>query len=337
MDGGDKALSQAEIDTLVTDAPDDVSADMAGETALPSPVPETSQEDVVVLAEEGGPEDEGDAASDAPTRKEKSPAPKSKKSHGSKASRSAQGAASKTKKASKTAKRATDEAATETPLAGQDLFFEGAAVFPVKERPQAGHAFEEDTEDDLFLTPAEVTTRRHIPDLLGHARSLITRGDRQPAPAEEGPGIGDLVAEVSRRLERIESVCDRLSGPPPADANSNEVLQRIERLERAINAPSNKKDHDQTDVPDPVVRLEKLEGSPVSNESLVDDVRDLKEQLAKLTSHVKAMSVRLRDTPAYGLHTHFTCRSCGASGNVAVIVKCTQCGEEGWQGWWPDD
>jgi ribosomal protein L37E len=42
----------------------------------------------------------------------------------------------------------------------------------------------------------------------------------------------------------------------------------------------------------------------------------------------------LDGTPALGLKHHFKCH-CGASGFVALHIKCTKCGRESWWGWFP--
>jgi ParB family chromosome partitioning protein len=43
---------------------------------------------------------------------------------------------------------------------------------------------------------------------------------------------------------------------------------------------------------------------------------------------------KLDDDPLAGLRREFVC-SCGAKGEVAAYIKCTECNKETWLGWWP--
>ena len=58
------------------------------------------------------------------------------------------------------------------------------------------------------------------------------------------------------------------------------------------------------------------------------------EKLEALVEKVEEIDTRLNGTPALGLKREFKC-SCGASGLVAIGIKCTQCGRETYWGWWP--
>ena len=72
-------------------------------------------------------------------------------------------------------------------------------------------------------------------------------------------------------------------------------------------------------------------------------ILQLEEKLEAVTRHFREIDGRvttvlrkLRDTPSYGVRSDFTCESCGSQGFVAIPLKCTNCGKEGWWGWWPD-
>jgi len=56
------------------------------------------------------------------------------------------------------------------------------------------------------------------------------------------------------------------------------------------------------------------------------------ETLAKKITDLEA---RLGGTPLLGIRQRFQCQ-CGATGLVAVHVKCTVCNRETYLGWWPE-
>ncbi len=58
-------------------------------------------------------------------------------------------------------------------------------------------------------------------------------------------------------------------------------------------------------------------------------------QLKKMDGRVGTISKSLEATPDYAARKEFTCSSCGSHGFLAVPMKCTGCGHEGWWGWWP--
>ena len=59
------------------------------------------------------------------------------------------------------------------------------------------------------------------------------------------------------------------------------------------------------------------------------------KQLQELTSRMESVMGDLQATPVYNARKSFACGSCGAHGQVAVPVLCTQCGKQTWWGWWP--
>jgi len=72
---------------------------------------------------------------------------------------------------------------------------------------------------------------------------------------------------------------------------------------------------------------------------LASKVQELEERVQA----VEALQVDLEElqncldgTPALGLKHCFKCH-CGASGFVALHIKCTKCGRETWRGWFPKE
>lgn len=76
--------------------------------------------------------------------------------------------------------------------------------------------------------------------------------------------------------------------------------------------------------------LQKLE----SLESKVQQLDGRVEALEAVVEEVGEIEARLDGTPALGLKHRFKC-DCGASGYVALRIRCTKCGRETWWGWHP--
>ncbi len=58
-------------------------------------------------------------------------------------------------------------------------------------------------------------------------------------------------------------------------------------------------------------------------------------QIKNIGSQVEVISEGLRGTAGYNVNKTFKCGSCNTVGIVAMKVKCNQCGQENWWGWWP--
>jgi hypothetical protein len=72
--------------------------------------------------------------------------------------------------------------------------------------------------------------------------------------------------------------------------------------------------------------------------SLENEVQELDSRVQVLEAVVAELydiGDRLDGTPALGLRHRFKCE-CGASGLVALHVRCTKCGRESYWGWWPE-
>lgn len=86
-----------------------------------------------------------------------------------------------------------------------------------------------------------------------------------------------------------------------------------------------------------------VEVAPIEQKvtSLESQIRDLDTRVEVLEAtgadmeDLEAIESRLNGTPALDLKHKFAC-DCGASGFVALRIRCTKCGRETWWGWYPD-
>ncbi len=100
-----------------------------------------------------------------------------------------------------------------------------------------------------------------------------------------------------------------------------DLAQRMTKLETAISRLG----REEREVPDVSVTVQGL------SQRLGAVVKDLQ----KVNSQVRATLRGLGGTPVYSIRSKFTCESCGSHGSVAIPMRCTKCGKEGWYGWWP--
>ena len=64
------------------------------------------------------------------------------------------------------------------------------------------------------------------------------------------------------------------------------------------------------------------------------DFQSAVNQLQELNEQVEDISVKLRSTLGYDIGEIFQCNCCDSKNLVAIRVKCTDCGQENWWGWW---
>jgi hypothetical protein len=190
--------------------------------------------------------------------------------------------------------------------------------------------------DDLFVEPEPKKTTRTVRN-RDRKTDSAAEAKRLAADDEEMPDVEDQLADVSQRLHKMESAWERVKGLRIEGAVIEEVLERIEGMEATLENSGALGEGEQVgDVKNLLARLDGLERIVGTKPLQKEDVRKIKADLAKLSRQIEAISANLKDTPVYGLHKHFVCRSCGSGGHVALIIRCTQCGKEGWQGWWPE-
>jgi hypothetical protein len=223
-----------------------------------------------------------------------------------------------------------------------DLFVEpepkkAAPTRKVKGSQPSRPAVSED-EDDLFVEAEPKKAAPTVPK-KGRKTNSVVSAKRLLADEEEESGVEDQLTDVLQRLHRVESVWEKVNKLPieASGLELEEVFERIERVEATLETLGALGEEERAgEVKDLLTRLDKIERIVGPKPLQKEDVRKIKVDLAKLSRQIEAVSANLKDTPAYGLHKHFVCRSCGSEGHVALIIRCTQCGKEGWQGWWPE-
>jgi hypothetical protein len=153
--------------------------------------------------------------------------------------------------------------------------------------------------------------------------STVSSGTRP----KESPKVKDKPPESTPPRPSSSSKAD--SAKPIDTEKLDEIMatlgkltQRIENLEEKITTLSQSKP-DTTDNSD----LERQLLQKVKNEEI---------NLHKVNKRINNIITMLKGTPGYGVRDNYTCNNCGSHGFIAIPVKCSSCGTQGWLGWWPE-
>ena len=153
------------------------------------------------------------------------------------------------------------------------------------------------------------------------AAPVATRAAQPVAAA--GP-----VPARSAAAPRTSPVAAEAASPSPSNetikalqASLADLAQRITKVETSVRQLS-QREQEVHEIDPAVQRLSKKLPAVV-------------KELQKVNDQVRGIGRGLAATPDYGVRKDFTCSSCGSHGFVAMPMKCTQCGSEGWWGWWP--
>ena len=102
-----------------------------------------------------------------------------------------------------------------------------------------------------------------------------------------------------------------------------DIAQRVAKLETSFSRLS-QKERETADV-------------GILAQQLSQRLETLAKELQKVKSQLTGVLRGLDGTPGYNIRHDFTCRSCGSSGLAAIPMRCTNCGREGWWGWFPKE
>jgi hypothetical protein len=143
-----------------------------------------------------------------------------------------------------------------------------------------------------------------------HVEQLLRQG-RKPKELVELGFSKQVVSRVRRRLREEKRASQPRTGKSKGKGESRCQSTVALPAETALVAP----------------KLGSLE-------SKIQQLESRMETLEALGADLEDIETRINGTPALGLKHHFKC-DCGASGYVAVRIKCTKCGRETYWGWWP--
>ncbi len=133
------------------------------------------------------------------------------------------------------------------------------------------------------------------------------------SPAEPSPGRPVQTAAPTPSDDVLKTI----------QATLDDLVQRMTKVETNISRLSQKEEK-AADVRLPVQKLSQRLETVVKN-------------LRKVDSQVSGVLRGLEGTPGYSIRSDFTCQSCGSHDFIAIPMRCTKCGSDGWWGWWPNE
>lgn len=127
----------------------------------------------------------------------------------------------------------------------------------------------------------------------------------------------------TNRLEALENsvlaICQMQQ-----DSAIDPVIAKVPQLEKKLEA-----------------KLPELERELNKMSAIVNDLKDQLQtalnQIHETSKKVDNSSRGLKRTWGYDLQQNYECERCGSQGMVVGLVKCSECGDEDWWGWWPPD
>ena len=181
------------------------------------------------------------------------------------------------------------------------------------------------------------------------------RPETQPAPgsvaSEPVPTVAtsvssDALANITGRIEKAEAAMDKLSAlevevktSKQQSGMSPEYVTRLESLEHSLLSICQiQQDYTRDPDLDKIPKLEKeLAKANDLIETLSGQLQNLQNKLQNATEEISRARNKLNGTWGYDIQNSFECQSCGARGHVVGLVKCSECGDEDWWGWWPPE
>jgi len=120
---------------------------------------------------------------------------------------------------------------------------------------------------------------------------------------------------------------------PPSPALDDETVELIQRslsdlTQRTAELETQLRLLEQTPT--------QVDGTGAAVQQLEEKLEAVARRLSDMDSRLTTVTEGLRGTPSYGVRNDFTCEACGSRDFLAIPLKCTTCGREGWWGWWPE-
>ncbi len=198
------------------------------------------------------------------------------------------------------------------------------------------------------------------------AKAKVSSGASPPPPSPPTPTPAPVEAAAPPAPDPapVEAAAPAVPNPPPVQAAAPPVPDPVpvqavappapasppvqpaapsvsDDLLRAIQASLDELVERMAEVEANVGRLNQREGGTsgvnASVQRLSQRLETVVRNLQKVNGQVGGVLSGLERTPGYNIRDDFTCQSCGSHGFVALPMRCTGCGEEGWWGWWPKE
>lgn len=154
---------------------------------------------------------------------------------------------------------------------------------------------------------------------------VVTSGT--PEPVVSRPVAPVARSPQSRAATPPRAASERSLSPALGDGILKEIQASIADLAQRMSEVETNISQKNMETPDVSVNVQQISRRV---ETIVKD-------LQKTNIQVRGIMSGLEGTPDYNARRSFACESCGHSSFVAIPMRCTRCGSEGWWGWWPKE
>jgi hypothetical protein len=181
---------------------------------------------------------------------------------------------------------------------------------------------------DKLAHPTVTEERDPTRERLQMIETSLARLSRMERDQRDSEILLQRLQKIEQSIEEetadLNTIIQRLQKLEEGTADLNTILQRLQKLEEASSTDA---------ITD---RLDKMQEALDSTTYVKEALTAAEDQVTKLSKRLDVIVTTLKDSIGFGIHREFSCKSCGTKGYVALNIRCTQCGKEGWMGWWPE-
>lgn len=159
------------------------------------------------------------------------------------------------------------------------------------------------------------------------AKSKPAAAPSTPTSSQPAAKSTPVVSQPSDEIP-LDSMLPK-ENPEPADPKKPDTLlearmlkieKRLDQMEKTARS---------------IEQLERKLSNPNTGMVTAQQLQAVVQRMQELTQEVANISNKLKGTLGYGAYQTFICDKCSSKGHVATQLKCTECGQESWRGWWP--
>jgi hypothetical protein len=176
-------------------------------------------------------------------------------------------------------------------------------------------------DPDPPKSKAPAATAQKPPTADIPAQAAAAPAAKPAAPAAAAPAAKPASANAASSGQQKSKEVITLEIIESLQATLADLIKRLAKMEHAME------------------RLELLEEKVgemgASSGAPSGELQKMKDHVQELNGQMDEISGNLKYSLGYGVGKIFQCKHCESKNLVALHVKCTECGEENWLGWWP--
>ncbi|MBT4511418.1 MAG: hypothetical protein HOC20_04305 [Chloroflexi bacterium] len=196
--------------------------------------------------------------------------------------------------------------------------------------------------------PAEpVVATEPVPEPISATKSGPEPVATEEVPTNTSPLSNDALAALTSRIENAEATMSKIAALETEVKTAKlqqsgidpEYKTRLESLENSVLTICHiQQEYTRDPELDKIPRLQKeLAKANELIETLSSQLQSVQNKLQQAAKEIALTKDGLNGTWGHDIQRNFECQSCGERGYVLGLVKCSECGDEDWWGWWPPE